>query len=165
MFNKFEKQLEKIRRQKKLLIALILFFVVILTWILISIFASQTGHVIGPELVKLAKPLVPSIDTKLLDDLQARSFFTEEELEEFSIYVLLSERGEDAGKVIDVTNQEVVAGGNEEDENEEEVEEVQEQAATEAEDDQAEITGDFEGSGMVVTDDIGTGSAVITDGI
>jgi hypothetical protein len=109
MPNKFEKQLDKIRRQKKLLIALILFFVVILTWILVSIFATQARHAVSPELIKLAEPLVPSLNKQLLEDLQGRAYFTDEQLENFSIYVVLSERGEDAGKVIDIINQETIA--------------------------------------------------------
>lgn len=105
MPNKFERQLDKIKRQKKLLIALILFFVVILTWILASIFSSQARHAISPELVKLAEPLVPNLNRQLLEDLQRQEYFRDEELERFSIYALLSERGEDAGRVIDIINE------------------------------------------------------------
>jgi len=121
MPNKFERQLDQIKRQKKLFIALILFFVVILTWILVSIFASQTKQAIGPELIKLAEPLVPNLNTQLLDDLQEKRYFSDEQLEKFSIYVLLSERGEDAGKVTEIINQETI-----EQEEAEEVEEVEE---------------------------------------
>ncbi len=109
MLNQFEEQLTKIKRQKKLFIALILFFVVLLCWILLSIFASQTQHVVETELIQLAQPLVPNLDQELLVELQDKDYFTEEELENFSIYALLSDRGEDAGKIIDIVNESRVA--------------------------------------------------------
>ncbi len=85
----FENQLQKLKRNQKMLIIIILLFVLILIWTFISLFTSQKTEVTSPELVRLAAPLSPSLDTDTLENLQTQRSFTEEELSDFPIFKIL----------------------------------------------------------------------------
>lgn len=108
MKNQFKIQLENIQRQKKLLIALILFFVVIIFWLIISIFITQRRTLVGSELIRLAQPLVPSLNREVLEKLEDKKHFSDDQLDRFSIYVLVDDRSAQALQIMDIIDDSIV---------------------------------------------------------
>ena len=85
--NDIQKQLAKLRRNKKLLWLGILFLVLIILWILVSIFATTKTSTISQELRDLSKSFVPRLESKVFDEVLTKRAFTEEELASFSIFI------------------------------------------------------------------------------
>jgi hypothetical protein len=95
---RLKQELNRLRRQKTILLTGILFLVVILIWTAISIFTSQKKVKIDQELTELAKPLIPRLDTEVFSMIEEKRILSDEELEYFPIYVYF--------KVGDVKNKE-----------------------------------------------------------
>ncbi len=89
-----KRDIKKLQQSKQFLAILILLFVALLFWIIISLISSQTTEKISPELQKLAKPLTPVIDTQVFEKITAKRQYSNEELSSFTIYkVLVSKDG------------------------------------------------------------------------
>jgi hypothetical protein len=143
MKNKFKIQLENIQRQKKLLIGLILFFVVIIFWLIISIFITQRRTLVSSELMKLAQPLVPSLNREVLDRLEDKAYFSDNQLDRFSIYVLVDDRSAQTMQIMDIIDDSIVVI-NGVDEDDEQVEEVVEEEESLVDQEQATEDQDVE---------------------
>lgn len=85
--NDFQKQLAKLRRDKKLLWLGVLFFVLVTMWILLGIFTTSKTSTIDPALRELAKPFVPRLESRVFDEIIQKKVFDEGELGYFPIYV------------------------------------------------------------------------------
>lgn len=86
--NDVQKQLAKLRRNKKFLWLGILFFVLVVLWILVSIFATTKTSVISQELRNLSKSFVPRLESKVFDEISNERAFSDGELDYFSIFIL-----------------------------------------------------------------------------
>ena len=86
--NNIQKQLVKLRKNKKLLWLGILFLVLVIMWILVSIFATTKTSTISQELRDLSKPFVPRLESKVFEEILAQRAFSDEELAYFSIFVV-----------------------------------------------------------------------------
>ncbi len=100
--NNLQKQLAKLRRNKKLLWLGILFLVLIILWILMSIFATTKTSVISPEQRELAKSFVPRLESKVFEEIALKRAFSEEELANFSIFVIGKDQLHGENAVIDI---------------------------------------------------------------
>lgn len=58
----------------------------IMIWVGFSLFHSQRTSSISPELTKLALPLTPTINQAVLESLEAKQTYTDQELSGFTIY-------------------------------------------------------------------------------
>lgn len=76
----------KMKHKRQLLSIFILLLICIIGWGVITLFSSQKTSKIDPELVELAKPLSPVIDTEIFAILEQKRLFTDEELQKFAIY-------------------------------------------------------------------------------
>ncbi len=89
-----KKDIKKLQQNKQFLTIMILLFVSLLFWIIISLISSQTTKKISPELQKLSKPLTPVIDTDVFDVISQKKEYSQDELSAFTIFkVLLSRDG------------------------------------------------------------------------
>lgn len=84
--NELQNQIAKLRRDKKILWLGILFFVLVVLWILVGIFATSRTSTIAPELREMAKPFVPRLESKAFEEILSKRVFSEEELALFSIF-------------------------------------------------------------------------------
>lgn len=100
--NNIQKQLAKLRRNKKLLWLGILFLVVTILWILVSIFATTKTSSISQELRELSKPFVPRLESKIFDEILSKRTFSAGELDSFSIFIIDKNNVESNGAVIDI---------------------------------------------------------------
>lgn len=100
--SELQKQLAKLRRDKKILWLGILFFVLVVLWILVSIFTTSRTSSISPELRKMALPFVPRLESKVFEEIMVKRVFTEEELSLFSIYVFDENSSSDNPSTIDI---------------------------------------------------------------
>ena len=91
--NNFEKQLTKLRRNKRVLWVLVLFFAAVVMWIGVSLFSAQKKIAISQELRDLAKPLIPRLESKVFDELIQKRYFLKEEMAFFPIYIYDTEIG------------------------------------------------------------------------
>ena len=92
--NNFEKQLQKLRRNKRALWVLVLFFAAVVMWIGVSLFSAQKKVAISQELRDLAKPLIPRLESNVFDELYQQRYFNENELSVFPIYIYDEETGQ-----------------------------------------------------------------------
>lgn len=90
--NNFEKQLGKLRRNKRALWVGVLFFAAVVMWIAVSLFSAQKKVAISQELRTLATPLIPRLESKVFDELYEQRHFWEEELNSFPIYIFDEEK-------------------------------------------------------------------------
>lgn len=98
--NPLQRELSKLRRQQHLLYILVFFFVAVIIWVGISLFSSQKKTAISPELLELAKPLTPTINRSVLQDIANKKQYTAAELEAFPIFkIVLSADGREELKV------------------------------------------------------------------
>jgi len=123
--NDIQKQLAKLRRNKKFLWLSILFLVLIIFWILVSIFATTKTSVISQELRDLSKSFVPRLESKVFDEILIKRSFSDEELNSFSVFVLDKNNVDGDNVVIDIMAAEAV-----EEEPEEFIEEVGEEESS-----------------------------------
>lgn len=93
-------QLDKIRGSQTILSIFILLLVAVLLWIVVSIFSSHRTTQISSDTSELAKPLSPNLSTEVLDVLDSKRAFTERELRDFPIYVIMRDSQSQAEQVI-----------------------------------------------------------------
>lgn len=102
--NDIQKQLAKLRRDKRVLWLGILFFVLVVMWILLSIFTTSRTSSVSPELRELAKPFVPRLESKVFDEILRKRAFDQGELQEFPIYVFDKQVGEVGLEKVNIIN-------------------------------------------------------------
>lgn len=100
--NDIQKQLAKLRRNKKLLWLGILFLVLIILWILVSIFATTKTSSISKEQIELSKSFVPRLESKVFDEILAKRAFSDEELAYFAVFVIDKDDVRSEGKIVDI---------------------------------------------------------------
>lgn len=84
----FSKEMNRLRTNQQLLTILVLLFICLIFWIIVSLFSSQTSSKISPDIKEMAKPFNPTLSTQVLDTLESKRVFSEEELANFPIYVI-----------------------------------------------------------------------------
>lgn len=100
-----EKKLSGLRFKQQALYLMIFSFVTIVIWIGGSLFSSQKRTGIAPELLELAKPLNPTINTVLLEELEARKNYTAEELQYFQVYKVIKSKDGRMQRVVPIESQ------------------------------------------------------------
>jgi hypothetical protein len=108
MTNKFKQQLNKLKTQRKLLIAIIFALVAVVVWIGVSIIASQQKLGVTPEMKQLAQPLTPNLNEKVLVRIKNKRVFTSEQLKNFSIFGLVENEDGTDYSLVNVVEGEVV---------------------------------------------------------
>ncbi len=91
-----QKQLSGLYRNQHLLGLLLFSLVTIIIWVSIGLITSQSKTSLPPELQKMAKSLNPTLNTEVLDQIEDKKTFSDEELRSFPIYRILSERSDRA---------------------------------------------------------------------
>ncbi|NCN83094.1 MAG: hypothetical protein GW947_03955 [Candidatus Pacebacteria bacterium] len=90
MNNIFAKELQKIRKSQKVLTVFVLLFVLVIVWGIVTLFAAKQETKIDNQILLLAKPLNPTIDTSQFAKMQLKRSFSDAELANFPIYQLLT---------------------------------------------------------------------------
>lgn len=77
-------------QQKQLFLQLLIFsFATVLVWVGASLFLSQQHTGISAELQQLAKPLNPNIDIQVIDQIQQKQTFSQQDLQNFTVLRLI----------------------------------------------------------------------------
>lgn len=97
-----KKQLAKLKRDKRLLWLGILFFVMVVFWILASIFATSKTSSVSTELRELAKPFVPRLESKAFEEIMSKRLFSEDELSSFPVYIFDKKTTDGTSPMIDI---------------------------------------------------------------
>jgi len=90
MNNTFIQELQKIRKSQSVLTIFVLLFVCIIVWGVVSLFAAKQESKVDQQLLELAKPLNPTIDTSHFSKMQLKRSFSDAELANFPIFQLLT---------------------------------------------------------------------------
>lgn len=101
--NDIQKQLAKLRRNKRILWLGIMFFVLVILWILTSIFTVARTSSISQELRDLAKSFVPRLESKVFDEIISKRAFSEEELSLFPVYTFDKNNVDGSLILVDIT--------------------------------------------------------------
>lgn len=99
-------QFELLRRQRGLMVGLLLMLVIVVFWVGLGLFSSQQKFAVPKEMRDLAKPLSPIVDEKVLDKLQQKRQFSPEELTGFTIYKVVVGESDRQLKLVDISYQE-----------------------------------------------------------
>lgn len=95
----FAEQFESIKNQKTLMVGLLFLLVIVVFWIGLSLFGSQTKFAVSQEMRDLAKPLTPTIKESSLARIEQKRVYSQSELTGFTIYKIIEEKGTGAGSV------------------------------------------------------------------
>lgn len=95
-------QLGVLKQKKLILVMLIFFFVLVITWTMVGLFSSQKKVAISSDLRTLSKPLNPVINEEVLDSLLEKKYYEAYELEGFPIYKVLSTKDGSLSKLVDI---------------------------------------------------------------
>jgi hypothetical protein len=87
-----QKKLSNLRVKQQALYIMIFSFVTVVIWITGSLFRSQKKTGISPDLLELAKPLSPTINVDVIDSIEDRKVYSDQELFEFQIYKIIKSR-------------------------------------------------------------------------
>lgn len=87
-----EKKLTGLRVKQQALYVMIFTFVTVTIWIGGSLFSSQKRTGIAPDLLELAKPLNPTINVSLLNEIEGRQNYSDEELQYFQVYKIIKSK-------------------------------------------------------------------------
>ncbi len=99
----FAEQFAVIKSQKILMIGFLFLFVIVIFWIGLSMFGSQTKFAVSKELRDLSKPLTPTVKDSVLSAIEQKRSFTPEELIGFTIYKVIEEKGSIAkSRLVDI---------------------------------------------------------------
>lgn len=84
----FSKEMNRLKTNQQILTILVLLFICMIFWIIVSLFSSQNSTKISPEISQMAKPFNPTLDASVLDTLDSKRVLSEEELADFPIFVI-----------------------------------------------------------------------------
>ena len=82
-------ELNKLRTKRSIMIGLVLMFICMGLWILVSIGSTSRQSQIEPELKDMAKSLNPTLDLTVLDKIEKKYYMSSAELSSFPIYVII----------------------------------------------------------------------------
>lgn len=83
-------ELNKLRHNQQFMAIAILLFASVMVWVAFGLFSSQKSTRVTSQQKQQAQPLTPTLDTTVLDTLEGKTYFSESELESFTIYQLVS---------------------------------------------------------------------------
>jgi hypothetical protein len=88
MANQAQRQIGGLRRNQQFLYIGLFTLVAVIVWVAGSLFQSQRKTGISSELQKMALPLNPNINTFVIDRIESKTSYSNEELAEFEIFRL-----------------------------------------------------------------------------
>lgn len=91
--------------KQQLLYVMIFTFVTVVIWIGGSLLISQKKSGISPDLLELAKALNPNINVRLIEELELRKSYREDELGEFPIYKLIKSKDGQLQRLVPVESE------------------------------------------------------------
>lgn len=98
-------QLQKIRSSQTALSIFILLLVGVLLWIIVTVFSSNRDSQISAEAQQLATPLNPNLDVSVLDTLDAKTMYSDNQLSDFPIYVIVRDNQTQTEQVVPLGTQ------------------------------------------------------------
>lgn len=85
-----------------MLAILVLLFVCVVFWMGGTLFSSQRDTKIDPELTRLAKPLSPTLDVTVIEQIEEKRQYTEDELANFTIYKIVLTKSTREERVVSI---------------------------------------------------------------
>jgi len=95
-------QLEFLKHKQLWFISLIFLFVIVVSWIGVSLFASQNKLSLSKEMKDMARPITPTLDEKLLRSLAQEKYFSDSDLSQFPIYKLYIAKDGDEVQLVEI---------------------------------------------------------------
>lgn len=104
----FSKEISRIKNKQQMLTILILLFICLLFWIIVSLFSSQNSSKISPNVQEMARPFNPTLSTEVLDTLETKKVFSEEELSDFPIFIIREDPQTQAETIVELGKPSIV---------------------------------------------------------
>lgn len=95
----WQKQLTNLRHKQQLMYILVFSLATVVVWVTVSLVGSQRRTEIPKELLDLAKPLNPTINRQVLNQLQSKRAYAPSELQAFPIYKTIIDKSGTTSKV------------------------------------------------------------------
>lgn len=90
----FKDTLNQMKHQQQFLAILVFAFIAIIIWTSASLISSQNTVALDKDLLKLSRPLTPTINQKVIQELQQKKVFLNSQLRDFPIYIIRKEKGQ-----------------------------------------------------------------------
>lgn len=90
-------QLKKLQQRKELLIIFLMFFVIAIFWIVIDLLASQQQTGITSKQRQLAKQINPSLDSKVIEEIEQKTSYPANDLKKFPVFVVSANQPTQSG--------------------------------------------------------------------
>jgi hypothetical protein len=87
-----KKQFAILKHKRQMLTILVLLFICVIGWVVVSLFAAQQKTKIDSKLLKYAQPLTANLDLATLNSLEEKRSFTEAELSNFPIFRVFTDQ-------------------------------------------------------------------------
>lgn len=84
------------------MVALVLMFVVVIIWVVVSLYGSQTKSKLPDNIKELSQPLTPTFDRSTLEMIKLKPSFVASELEDFPIYKLIFDKQANKDRVVTI---------------------------------------------------------------
>lgn len=100
-----KKKITNLRVKQQALYVMIFSFVTVVIWISASLFRSQRRTGISPDLLELAKPLSPTINVGIIDQIEQSKSYSDQELVQFQIYKLIKSKDGRTQQIVPIENE------------------------------------------------------------
>lgn len=97
-----KKQFAILKHKRQMLTILVLLFICVIGWVVVSLFAAQQKTKIDNKLLKYAQPLTANLDLATLNSLEEKRSFTEAELSNFPIFRVFTDPRTREEKIISI---------------------------------------------------------------
>ncbi|PIR61563.1 MAG: hypothetical protein COY81_03335 [Candidatus Pacebacteria bacterium CG_4_10_14_0_8_um_filter_43_12] len=98
----FSKEMNHLKANQQILTILVLLFISMIFWIIVSLFSSQTSSKISPDIKKLAKPLTPTLSVEALDTLESKQAISDQDLASFPIFVIQTDSTTQTQRIVEL---------------------------------------------------------------
>ena len=87
------------KHQQQILAILVFAFVAVIVWVGVNLFTSQQKTGISKDLLRLSKPLTPTINQEVIQRLRQQGVFFDSQLQDFPIYMIIKDKNQVEQKV------------------------------------------------------------------
>lgn len=104
----FSKEMSRLKTNQQLLTILVLLFICMILWIIVSLVSSQNTTKISAEVLEMAKPFNPTLDETVLDTLDTKRVLSTEELSNFPIYIIQRDPVDQTETIVELNTRQTI---------------------------------------------------------
>lgn len=100
-------EIHKLQKNKQFLAIMVLLFVCVIFWTVVTLVTSQRSTKVEVQLTKLALPLNPTLNEAVIGEIEQKRYYSPDELANFTIYKLVLDQEHPDGRVVSIDARDV----------------------------------------------------------